>query len=268
MFEINLNVLLTLFWLGISCGVAVPGLWLLTDGQTSVPLINFILQRFYLFGKLKNANQGKPNVFGDVPKSFFLHFYILGLLVNIPVCLLYRSAWLLFCLFIGHMTRRLYECLFVHRYGPNSTMSFIHYLIGIVHYLGVGLTIVVDDRDGHANCSILTRCFALLLFLGASSMQNGVHRALAKNRRLEDQTYPIPTGHWAFDFFSCPNYIAEILIYVSFYLLSHRTLGFLSLTVWVVINQCLSSLLTHRWYRQYYKDAYPSTRRALIPCVW
>jgi hypothetical protein len=78
------NLLLTFFWLSISAGVLVPGVWLLIDGKTNLTIINVILQRFYLFGKLKNENKDKKKVFGDVPKSYFLHFYILGLLIYIP----------------------------------------------------------------------------------------------------------------------------------------------------------------------------------------
>ncbi|CAF1383301.1 unnamed protein product [Adineta steineri] len=263
MIEININLLLSLFWLAISVAVLIPGLWLLFDGKTSITIINIILQRFYLFGKLKNEKQ----ILTDVPKSYFRHFYIIGLLINIVLFVFYRSSYVLFIIFICHMFRRLYECIYVHRFSQNASMSFLHYLIGIIHYPLVGLTIITDDKYSSKNISIINYCFALLLFLNASYIQYRVHLTLAQNRRKENENYPIPNGYWAFEYFSCPNYIAEIFIYISFLFLSHRTLCFLSLTIWVIVNQCLSALLTHRWYCQHYQQLYPSKRCAIIPFI-
>jgi hypothetical protein len=261
------NLLLTFFWLSISAGVLVPGVWLLIDGKTNLTIINVILQRFYLFGKLKNENKDKKKVFGDVPKSYFLHFYILGLLINIPLFLLSRSSGFLFLLFLCHMFRRLYECIYIHHFGANSTMSFIHYFIGLIHYPFVGLTIIIDRQSSNENLSFLNYSFALILFLTASYIQYQVHLTLAKNRRTENETYPIPNGYWLFEYFSCPNYIAEIFLYLAFLFVSQRTSCFMSLVIWVVVNQCLSALLTQRWYSQHYGDAYPIKRCALIPFI-
>jgi 3-oxo-5-alpha-steroid 4-dehydrogenase 3 len=267
MIEIDINLLLTFFWLSISAGILVPGIWLLIEGKTSLAIINIILQRFYLFGKLKNENKNKEKIFGDIPKSYFLHFYIIGLLINIPLFLFSRSSIFLFIMFICHMFRRLYECLYVHHFGQNSTMSFIHYLVGLIHYPLVGLTILIDNKYHYENLSILNYFFALLLFINASYIQYQVHLTLSKNRRTENENYPIPNGYWPFEYFSCPNYIAEIFIYISFLFVSHHTSCFMSLVIWVIVNQCLSALLTHRWYCQHYGQSYPSKRCALIPFI-
>ena len=264
--EIDANLVLSLFWLVLSAGVLLPGIWLLTDGKTHVRIIDALLQRFYLFGKLKNQDQSTAKVLGDVPKRYFSHFYIVGLLINVPLFLTYRSPVLLFTMFTGHMCRRLYECLYVHRFGRNSTMSCIHYLTGAIHYPAVGLTVLVDEAYGAArSSSSVNTCIVLLLFVNASMVQYHVHCTLAQNRRTENETYPIPKGYWPFDYFSCPNYIAEMFIYIAFLLASHRTSSMMSMTVWVMVNQCLSALLAHRWYRQHYGSTYPSSRRALLP---
>ncbi|CAF3111961.1 unnamed protein product [Rotaria sp. Silwood2] len=267
MIEININLLMSFFWLSISAGILVPGIWLLIDGKTNLKFINIILQRFYLFGKLKNENRNKKNFFGDVSKSYFLHFYIIGLLINIPLFLFYRLSLCLFLIFICHMFRRLYECIYIHKFGQNSTMSFIHYLVGLIHYPFVGLTIIIDDKYAYKNISILNYCLSLLLFIIASYIQYYVHLTLAKNHRTINEYYPIPNGYWPFEYFSCPNYIAEIFIYISFLFVSHRTSCFMSLIIWVIVNQCLSALLSHRWYCQHYGQMYPSKRRALIPFI-
>jgi 3-oxo-5-alpha-steroid 4-dehydrogenase 3 len=267
MIEIDVNLFLSFFWLSISAGVLLPGIWLLIDGKTSLTIINIILQRFYLFGKLKNENKNKKKILGDLPKSYFLHFYIIGLLINIPLFLVYQSSFFLYIIFICHMCRRLYECIYVHQFGQNSTMSFIHYIIGLIHYPCVGLTIIIDDQHGDGIISSLNYCLASILFIKASYIQYRVHLTLANNRCTKNENYPIPNGYWPFEYFSCPNYIAEIFIYISFLLVSHRTSCMMSLTIWVIVNQCLSSLLSHRWYRQYYGQMYPLKRRALIPFI-
>ncbi|CAF1369179.1 unnamed protein product [Adineta steineri] len=58
-------------------------------------------------------------------------------------------------------------------------------------------------------------------------------------------------------------YPSERILYYA----NHRTLCFLSLTIWVIVNQCLSALLTHRWYCQHYQQLYPSKRCAIIPFI-
>lgn len=265
MFELDANLLLSLYWLAISAGVLLPGIWLLIGGKTKFQLLNRLLQRFYLFGKLKNNGQVDRNLFGDVPKRYFTHFYIFGLLVNLPLLVYYRSAIFLHVLFLVHMCRRLYECLYVHRFSTNATMSLFHYLIGILHYPLVGLTIITDEKYGLASPSVFSSCLALILFVNASYIQHAVHVTLAKNRRTEKGEYPIPNGYWPFDYLSCPNYIAEIAIYVAFWFISQRSLCALFLIIWVLANQSMSCLLAHRWYRQQYGSLYPSNRRALIP---
>lgn len=259
------NDIFTAFWLILSTGVFIPGLWVLIDGKSRLMIINFILQRFYLFGKLKNENENKAKVFSDVPKRYFLHFYIFGLLINLSLLLFFRSAILLSTIFLCHISRRLYECLYVHRFGSNSTMSLIHYLIGLIHYPFVGFTIIVDYQYNDDQPSWFSICLAVFLFINASYVQYQVHRTLAETRRNESANYPIPNGYWPFQYFSCPNYIAEIILYISFWLISHRTSSFLALLIWVIVNQSLSTLLAHRWYRQHYGNNYPSTRYALIP---
>ncbi|CAF1562270.1 unnamed protein product [Rotaria sp. Silwood1] len=267
MIEIDINLLISFFWLSISAGILVPGIWLLIDSKTNLNIINIILQRFYLFGKLKNENINKKKFFTDISKSYFLHFYIIGLLINIPLFLIYRLSYFLYLIFICHMFRRLYECLYIHKFGQNSTMSFIHYFIGLIHYPFVGLTIIIDNKYSNRNISILNYFLSLLLFIIASYIQYNVHLILAKNHRTKTEHYPIPNNYWAFKYFSCPNYIAEIFIYISFLLVSHFTSCFMSLTIWVIINQCLSALLSHRWYCQHYGQMYPSKRCAIIPYI-
>ena len=264
----NINLIVTIFWLGLSGGVLIPGLWLLFDGKSKVKMIDFILHRFYLFGKMKNSNE---KLFTDVPKACFRHFYIFGLLINIPLVIIYQTEIFLFSLFIVHMCRRLYECFFVHQYSTHAKMSFIHYVVGLIHYPCVGLTILVDHQSSSSTTTtIQNRLFGLILFLIGNYIQCQTHLTLSKLRQTskEKEIYPIPHGFFLFEYISCPNYFGEILIYISLFCLSHKTSSFLSLIIWIFVNQILSGLFTHRWYCQKYQQIYPSTRRAILPFLF
>ena len=233
-FHLDSNLLLSLYWLAISAGVLLPGIWLLIEGKCDI----ILLERFYLFGKLKNAETLKKKLFTDVPKRYFLHFYLVGLLINIPLLIIFRCSIFLSLLFLLHMCRRLYECLFIHQWNDRSQMSFIHYFIGLIHYPCVGLTIITDHFYPHRSPAMMEMFVALMIFVSTSSIQYRVHLTLANNRRkTNEQIYPIPTGYWPFDYFSCPNYIAEMFIYLSFLLVSHRSSAMMSLIIWVIVNQ-------------------------------
>lgn len=267
MIELDMNLFVSFMWLCLSAGALLPGIWLLIDGKTNLPMINMFFERLYLFGKLKNENGVKKHILFDIPKSYFLHFYIVGLLVNIPLFFFYGLSSVLCIMLIHHTSQRLYECIFTHKFGPNSRISIIHYLIGIFYYPFAGLTIIIDNIYGHETIPRISYYISIGLFLFASRMQHNAHLILAKADRKKDENYPIPNGYWAFDYFSCPNYIAEILVYIAFLIISNRTSCFMSMTIWVIANQSITALLAHRWYRQHYGETYPSQRAALIPFI-
>lgn len=94
-----------------------------------------------------------------VPKSYFLHFYVLGLMVNGLNVVVHwyvdgvaQSFWsggcaeaLLQCpphlasalLFQVHLARRAYECVFVHKFSPQARMTWMVYVGGLAHYFMV-----------------------------------------------------------------------------------------------------------------------------------
>ena len=258
------DFILSLFWLLMAAGVLLPGLFFVFDWRR-----HFLLDRFYLFGKLKTMSQER--FVTDVPKRFFLHFYVLAVFVNIFL-FSFGSSWSNGAiLFLLHICRRIYECSFVHQWNQSSRMSLIHYLVGLLHYPAVALTMIVDGSIGNVKFhSPINDVLGLIIFLYANYVQYRVHDALANTRQQKknNEIYPIPTGFWLFDYFSCPNYIAEIFIYLSFLLLSHQSLPMVSLTIWVFVNQSLSSIFSHRWYQKQYGRAYPQTRSAILPFIF
>ena len=84
--------------------------------------------------------------------------------------------------------------------------------------------------------------------------------------KLKSMDHFVPTGGH-FDLISCPHYLMEILIYISFSMVhsfANTTLN--CLVIFVATNQAFSALFTHSWYKDNFKN-YPINRKALIPFI-
>ena len=68
--------------------------------------------------------------------------------------------------------------------------------------------------------------------------------------------YTVPRGDW-FELVSCPHYLAEILVYVSFAVISGGVrAGHSALLLSVVVNLGWTARQTHGWYKEKFED-YP-----------
>lgn len=147
----------------------------------------------------------------------------------------------------------------------------------------------------------LARIGCVSLGVWAQCQQHRHHVLLARVRLLASDKnnssnrhyYGIPMGGW-FRYVSCPHYLAEILIYVSFVSLSvlssledsdptnnndkdsvaTRTAAWQTtrwtrscvVLVWVIDNLLVSALRSHRWYMERFPTEYPKlNRRAIVP---
>lgn len=77
----------------------------------------------------------------------------------------------------------------------------------------------------------------------------------------------IPRGGM-FEYVSCPHYLAEIIIYLGLYIMSHLDTSMLLLLTWTAVNQTFAAILSHKWYHEQFKNAYPKHRRALVPYLF
>jgi len=85
--------------------------------------------------------------------------------------------------------------------------------------------------------------------------------------KVENTGHHIPHGG-LFEYVSSPHYFVEILIYLSFNLIT----GFLNtklvcLFIFVVANQFVTGYFTHVWYKKNFKS-YPKQRKAIIPYIF
>ena len=170
-----------------------------------------------------------------VPKRWFTHFYVMGLF-NAVVVLRRRSIDVPSVLLLLHLSRRLMECLLVHKWSTGSKMHLAGYLLGILHYLmlpwvfyskrssiqGSEMTGEAIGRPPQQDDIWVATIIILNVYFQFQQYRH--HYILAQLRRNQETTsnsstsYQIPTEGW-FRWITCPHYLAEIGIYGSFALL-------------------------------------------------
>ena len=111
----------------------------------------------------------------------------------------------------------------------------------------------------------------MFLFLWASWHQWSCHNILAKLRHLASgktvMLYRIPYGDW-FEYVSSPHYLAEILIYSSFFIIQKGQNIYVGLILLFTIqNLSLGATVTHEWYHNKFKD-YPKNRNRILPFLF
>jgi hypothetical protein len=111
-----------------------------------------------------------------------------------------------------------------------------------------------------------------MLFTWASWQQHQVNISFAKLRtsakgEVVNYEHSIPHGGW-FEYVSCPNYLMEIVIYLSLTVIGgfYRVTLF-SIFVFVITNQLVAGYASHQWYRSHFGSKYPSNRTAVIPFI-
>ncbi len=176
-----------------------------------------LLRTFSSHGKMKQKLRVWWSV--DVPKQYFTFFYIAGILSAANTFYSTRNTcsstqWLL----VVHLFRRLYECLFVHKFRPESEMHVAGFVLGIGHYLI--LPLVFLRRSNPSESSIVrTTCCVWNLWMQFEQYMH--HKILADTRQgsTNPSSYSLPPNRRWFRWSLCPHYLAEILIYASWAIL-------------------------------------------------
>lgn len=262
------------------------------------------------YGKLNLHNDKKPTTSWAtqlskliVPKRYFSHFYVVGLvfallsateLTYLQLC--HRPLMLIWILnhdnmegtqrldkqtcIIGlslmtlHLTRRVYESFLIEKPSKTATMHCSHYLVGFGFYgamvFGTWLEGLSSFGQPQAETHLFCTLVAISLFFYASFHQYNCHVILASLRKDVDSGYTIPRGDW-FEWLVTPHYFADLLIYLSLCILcrfqSHILLCGL---VWTITNLSVVAGETQRWYQVHfstekYNLAFPRGRWNIIP---
>uniref|UniRef100_A0A8C9B857 Polyprenal reductase n=1 Tax=Phocoena sinus TaxID=42100 RepID=A0A8C9B857_PHOSS len=205
-----------------------------------------LFQDLIRYGKTKEGGPSRPAACRafDVPKRYFSHFYIISVLWN------------------GFLLWSLTQSLFVGAPFPN----WLHHLLrilGAAQFRGGELALSAFlvlcfyvSVFSNAMIHVVQYCFGLVCYVLVGLSGVVIHC----NHR-------IPFGDW-FEYVSSPNYLAELMIYISMAVTS----GFHNLTWWLVVtyvffNQALSAFLSHKFYKSKFVS-YPKHRKAFLPFLF
>uniref|UniRef100_A0A914WFS2 Polyprenal reductase n=1 Tax=Plectus sambesii TaxID=2011161 RepID=A0A914WFS2_9BILA len=183
-------------------------------------------------------------------------------------------------LFTIHSYRRLYETIFVSVFSSGK-VNVLHFVLGCAFYFFAVLSMVTDmpcvragDRcpPFEARRTTIAENSAIIVFLIAMFYQHQTFKILA-NLRMDragnviSKAHIIPKGG-LFKFLTSPHYSCEILLYFCLWML----FGFSYFTglmfVFVLSNQLLAALATHRWYKEKFREKYPRSRKVIIPFLF
>jgi 3-oxo-5-alpha-steroid 4-dehydrogenase 3 len=173
--------------------------------------------------------------------------------------------------------RRLYESskIYFNQTPMKSKIHLFHYLFGLIHYslVAANLFFIVEyskyvkliDFNG-----LWWKFTGAAIFCWSSYHQYKCHEVLYNLRFNSNQKsgYSIPHGD-LFNYSSNPHYFCEILIYLSFIILTKGKLViFWGIVGCTAVNLGFSSAGNHNWYLEKFGAEYPVKRSKLIPFVW
>ncbi|KAF4333916.1 DFG10 [Fusarium beomiforme] len=237
--------------------------------------------------------------YGQVPHSWFLHFYITSVSLSgfwawqyiangsVLRCIATWQgraggssmsleqiyiAWLLMAL---QGSRRLHESLFVFKPG-SSPMWLIHWALGIAFYAVISLAVWIEGSSAilaswdssNQPLQIPRRSLsAILFYLVACFKQNQCHRHLASLKK-----YTLPTEGW-FKYLICPHYTAECILYLSIAWIAAPpgeifNKSILSAVVFVAVNLGATAKGTKAWYENKFGADKVADRWIMIPPVY
>lgn len=182
---------------------------------------------------------------------------------------------LLLLLLCAHSSRRLIECCFVSIFS-DGVIHVVQYIFGLTYYILLGFTALSSEYSGQRADDVALLQFTwshaagCALFVVASVLQHQSLVLLARLRtgpsgNIETTAHKPPRGGH-FELVSCPHYFAELLIYVSLFVVSGFSFTWRLVVLYVFFNQALAAQLSHDLYTTKY-DSYPTQRKAFIPFV-
>ena len=82
----------------------------------------------------------------EIPKKWFLHFYVVGIVSSLVVAVVRNKSTRLdvMPLILLQVSRRCYECLYVHAWRADSKMHVPAYVVGLLHYTLLPWNVVID----------------------------------------------------------------------------------------------------------------------------
>jgi 3-oxo-5-alpha-steroid 4-dehydrogenase 3 len=222
----------------------------------------------------KNVNKRIQGILAVyVPKRLFTLLYWFGCFVSFTWCAcLYSSSstlgsppYVLMLMWSFHLVRRLFECIFMTEFG-SSRMHICGFLVGLLHYTLVPLTLFPSDDISHCG-SRSRQLIGVLLYTSSSLVQFFSHRHLYHLKRRGK--YSLPSAGF-FRLACCPHYTAEIGIYLAIAMIAPRRdkVCLAAMVIWVASNLVVVSVRQYDFYSIKFKDEIPPRWSKLIPGVF
>jgi 3-oxo-5-alpha-steroid 4-dehydrogenase 1 len=104
-----------------------------------------------------------------------------------------------------------------------------------------------------------------IIFISGFIINQFADKKLIGLRKGGKSGYFIPRGG-LFNYISCPNFFGEIVEWTGFAIMAWNFPA-LSFAVWTAANLIPRAIDHHKWYKGYFKDEYPKSRKAVIPFV-
>ncbi|XP_046553411.1 polyprenol reductase-like [Haliotis rubra] len=176
-----------------------------------------VLARLYLIGKLREK-ESKSKIFSlfDVPKRWFTHFYVVGIVVNTslivllmrvvvfhvpfpqPVQNILNTLWapnytpegvsgtavvVVLVMEELQVLRRCYECLYVSVFS-DSRISVVHYIMGILLYLTFGSCILASTDFNNFKLTGVDQMGLVYIVMGCFLFFPGINVAASDTAHL------------------------------------------------------------------------------------
>uniref|UniRef100_A0A0R3RTN9 Polyprenal reductase n=1 Tax=Elaeophora elaphi TaxID=1147741 RepID=A0A0R3RTN9_9BILA len=268
------------YWLACTTVIYVLGLLITHEAGKSETIMSFVY-----FGKFRKDYNFKNWLrMIEIPKRLFWTFYLIAFItilfafVDIIVGgrlryngnIIFISVGLL--LYLTHILRRLYECLYVSIFS-DSNMNILHFLLGITFYpLCVCSQLLSFTSNKKAEINILSISLYVVLTIAIFMVQIQQHQCFVLLAQLRfrgglnaNNVHVAPRGG-LFEYCLSPHYLFEIIIYFLFALVYQLSIPMLLCFLFVTVNQTIAALLNQKWYQRHFR-AYSSSRKALIPYV-
>lgn len=178
-------------------------------------------------------------------------------------------------------TRRFIETNFLQIFSKKSKINLTHYLCGYLHYYGV-IVLIIAKADGFLSnqakvsfefnlsevllASIVVPIFIFLWYKQFETNMIFINLRKDKTGKVATETHLMPKGG-LFKYISSPHMSTEVGMYLILYLLIFKNSSYIYCLAWVVSNQFMNSILTHKWYKETFSD-YPKERKAFIPFIF
>lgn len=211
----------------------------------------------------------------QVPHNYFTHFYVTSVVCSL-FCACRLRVWdaagqqqIVWALLLLQGLRRFLESR-AYTSSSKSTMSFAHWLLGLLFYLTINMAIWAETPARSFRNETLAQALVPAL-VTAQMLQHSYHAYLYRLRTAH-QGYQLPS-HPIFPNLLCPHYTCEVAIYALLSLIAApegRIVNWTLVcgTVFVATNLGVTAMGTKEWYVEKFGVDKVAPRKRMIPGIW